>query len=314
MTVRDSVLEIFEKNKGKTLSGEELAKSLNVSRASVWKAVQSLRSEGYPIVASTNRGYTFMENDILSPAGIATFLQGEWHIRVLDSVDSTNIEARRMAHGRAPDKTVVAAEKQTGGKGRRGKSFYSPPGTGLYFSVLLRPRMTLIDATQVTCRVAVAVARAIQKFTEIYVQIKWVNDIYIGGKKVCGILSEAASDLESGNVEFIVVGIGVNVATQEFPEELKAVAASIPGKVNRNQLLAEILNEMDTVLAEDCMEEYKQRSCVLGRQIEIIYADRKETATAVDIDREGRLVVRDSFGNLKLLCSGEISIKIEQYT
>lgn len=310
MTVRDSVLEIFEKNKGKTLSGEELAKSLGVSRASVWKAVRSLRSEGYPVFASTNRGYTFMENDILSPAGTGTFLQGEWQLHVLDSVDSTNAEARRLAQSGATDKTVVAAEKQTGGKGRQGKTFFSPPGTGLYFSVLLRPKMTLADATQVTCRVAVAVARAIQKFTEKTVQIKWVNDIYIDGKKVCGILSEAASDLESGNVEFIVIGIGVNVATQDFPEELKPIAASIPGRVNRNQLLAEILNQMDNTLAEDCMEEYKKRSCVLGRQIEIIYADRKEAATAVDIDREGRLVVRDSFGNLKLLCSGEISIKI----
>lgn len=314
MTVRDSVLAMFEKNKGKTLSGEELAKILGVSRASVWKAVQSLRSEGYPVFASTNRGYTFMENDILSPAGISPYMQEKWHLHVLDSVDSTNIEVRRMAQAGAPDKTVVAAEKQTGGKGRRGKTFYSPPGTGLYFSVLLRPQMTLIDATQVTCRVAVAVSRAIQKYTDEPVQIKWVNDIYIGGKKVCGILSEAASDLESGNVEFIVVGIGVNVATQEFPEEIRKIATSIPGNVNRNQLLAEILNQMDTLFTEDCMEEYKKRSCVLGRQIEIIYANSRETATAVDIDREGRLVVRDSFGNLKLLYSGEISIKIEEYT
>lgn len=313
MTVRDSVLEIFEKNKGKNLSGEEIAKSLGVSRASVWKAVQSLRSEGYPVIASTNRGYTFMENDILSSAGINTFLQGKWHIRVLESVDSTNSEVRRLAQGGAPDKTVVAAEKQTGGKGRRGKSFFSPPGTGLYFSALLRPRMSLTDATQVTCRVAVAVARAIQKFTSEPVRIKWVNDIYIGEKKVCGILSEAASDLESGNVEFIVVGIGVNVATRDFPEELKTIAASIPGKANRNQLMAEILNEMERTLSEDCMEEYKKRSCVLGRRIEIIYTDKKEAATAVDIDREGRLLVRDSYGNLKLLCSGEISIKMDPY-
>jgi BirA family biotin operon repressor/biotin-[acetyl-CoA-carboxylase] ligase len=310
MTVRDFVLEIFEKNKGKTLSGEELAKLLGVSRASVWKAVQTLREEGYPIFASTNKGYTFMENDILSVAGVSTFLKGEWRIHVHDSVDSTNTEVRRLAQSRAPDRTVVAAEMQTGGKGRRGKLFFSPPGTGLYFSVLLRPKMTLADATIVTCRTAVAVARAIQKFTGDLVQIKWVNDIYIEGKKVCGILSEAASDLESGHVEYIVVGIGVNVSTRDFPEELKAIAASVPGKVNRNRLMAEILNEMDTALAEDCMEEYKKRSCVLGRQIEIIHMDRREMATAVDIDGEGRLVVRDSFGNLKLLCSGEISIKI----
>ncbi len=310
MTVRDAILEIFERNKGKTLSGEELAQSLDVSRASVWKAVHSLREDGYPIFASTNRGYTFMENDILSPAGIGAFLQGEWHLHVMDSVDSTNTEVRRLAQGGAPDRTVVAAEMQTGGKGRRGKTFYSPPGTGLYFSLLLRPKMTLTDATQVTCRVAVAVARAVQEYTPEPVQIKWVNDIYIEGKKICGILSEAASDLESGNVEFIVVGIGINVATRDFPEELKAIAASIPGNLNRNQLLAAVLNELDKALTEDCMEEYKKRSCVLGRQIEIIYADRKESAWAVDIDREGRLIIRDTFGNLKLLCSGEISIKI----
>lgn len=310
MTVRKKVLAIFENNKGKTLSGEEIARDLSCSRASVWKAVRALREEGYRIEGATNRGYTFYENDILSAEGAGPYLAGDWKISVLEMVDSTNDEVRRRAQAGAPDRTVVAAERQTGGKGRRGKAFYSPPGTGLYFSVLLRPKMSLADATLVTCRVAVAVARAIEKYSNEKAQIKWVNDIYINGKKVCGILSEAASDLESGAVEYIVVGIGVNVSTRDFPEELKEIATCVPGSVNRNELLAGILNELDTALTRDVMDEYKERSCVVGRMIEIIHPDGRETAAAVDIDAAGRLIVRDAQGKRKALHSGEISIKI----
>jgi BirA family transcriptional regulator, biotin operon repressor / biotin---[acetyl-CoA-carboxylase] ligase len=310
MSVRDSILELLEKNKGRAISGEELAGMLGVSRASVWKAVQSLREEGYPVVGAPNRGYTLQENDILSAAGAAPFLKGAWQIVVLDCVDSTNAEMRRRAQGGAQDRTVVAANAQTEGRGRRGKTFFSPRGTGLYFSALLRPKMNLRDASQITCRVAVAVARAIEKLAGASAQIKWVNDIYINGRKVCGILSEAASELESGGLEYIVVGIGINVSTRDFPADLKEIASSIPQGVNRSELLAEVLNQIDICLDADCMAEYKSRSCVLGKTIEIIYTDRKEPATALDIDSEGRLLVRDSFGNLKLLCSGEISVKI----
>jgi BirA family biotin operon repressor/biotin-[acetyl-CoA-carboxylase] ligase len=310
MTVRKKVLMIFENNKGKTLSGEEIARDLDCSRASVWKAVRALRAEGYPIESATNRGYTFLKNDILSAEGVKPYLKQAWHISVMESVDSTNDEARRRAQTGAPDHTVVAAERQTGGKGRRGKSFYSPRGSGLYMSVLIRPKINLTDATLVTCRVAVAVARAVEKYTDEDVQIKWVNDIYIGGKKICGILSEAASDLESGEVEYIVVGIGVNVSTRDFPAELRAVAGALPEGVNRNELMAGILNELDQVLFADVMEEYKKRSCVIGRMIEVIHPDKRETVAAVDIDGEGHLIVRDSMGRLKALHSGEISIKI----
>jgi len=310
MTVQKKVLQIFEENKGKTLSGEEIAREIGCSRASVWKAVRALRAEGYSVESATNRGYTFFENDILSAEGAGAHLLGGWQIVVLESVDSTNEEARRRAQAGAPDRTVIAAERQTGGRGRRGKTFFSPRGTGLYFSVLLRPRMTMADAALVTCRVAVAVARALEKYADEAVQIKWVNDIYIGGKKVCGILSEATSDLESGGVEYIVVGIGINVSTRDFPEELKNIAAGLPGNVNRNELLAGILNRLDETLVEDVMDEYKKRSCVIGKAIEIIHPDGAEPALAVDIDSQGHLIVRDMFGKLKVLHSGEISIKI----
>ncbi len=310
MTVRSKVLAIFENNKGKTLSGEEIARTLLCSRASVWKAVKTLREEGYRIEGATNRGYTFSPNDILSAEGAAPYLNTDWKISVMEIVDSTNDEVRRRAQAGAPDRTVVAAERQTGGKGRRGKAFFSPRGTGLYMSLLLRPKMSLADATLVTCSVAVAVARAIEKYSDVYAQIKWVNDVYIDGKKVCGILSEAASDLESGTVEYIVVGIGVNVSTRDFPEEIKEIATSVPGDISRNELMAGILNELDTVLKQDVMDEYKERSCVVGRMIEIIHQDGRETAAAVDIGADGRLIVRDVQGKLKALHSGEISIKL----
>ncbi len=310
MTVQKKVLQIFEKNKGRALSGEVVARDIGCSRASVWKAVKSLRAEGYLIDSVTNKGYTFYENDILSAEGTAAYLQGGWQVSVMESVDSTNEEVRRRAQAGAPDRTVVAAESQTGGKGRRGKSFFSPRGTGLYMSALLRSKMNLADATLITCRVAVAVARAVDRLSGSIAQIKWVNDIYVDGKKVCGILSEAASDLESGAVEFVVVGIGVNISTHDFPKEIKAVAGALPHNVNRNELLAEILNQLGRTLEEEIMEEYKNRSCVIGEEIEIVHPDGRESATAVDIDGEGRLIVRDAYGNLKALHSGEISIKV----
>lgn len=211
MTLKDKIIELLDFNRGAYLSGEEIAAMLNVTRASVWKAVKSLQKEGYEISAVTNKGYCLSEyTDILSLPGISKYLSteaGELCIEVHKKVDSTNTMMRQRAVSGSAEGCVIIAGEQTNGRGRFGRSFYSPSDTGIYMSLLLRPTLTTDNSVLITTSAAVAVCEAIEKILSKTPQIKWVNDIYIDGKKVCGILTEASLGLESGMLEYVVLGI-----------------------------------------------------------------------------------------------------------
>ncbi|MDO4396216.1 MAG: biotin--[acetyl-CoA-carboxylase] ligase [Clostridia bacterium] len=226
---RDQLLELFEKNKGSYFSGEEIAEKLGISRTAVWKAVQSLKNEGYKIEAVRNKGYSLAtDTDILSAQGIEKYLRdavgvgdeagagrngnAKVTLNVLSEVDSTNVVAREKATAGAPDGYTVVAGSQTKGRGRMGRAFYSPAGTGVYMSLVLRPKnFSPQNAVKLTTMAAVAVCRAIEKVSGEKAEIKWVNDVYVRGKKVCGILREASFNLEDGSLEYAVLGIGINV-------------------------------------------------------------------------------------------------------
>lgn len=324
MSVKESVLKILEENRETSISGEELAKYLSVSRAAVWKAINALRGEGYNITAVTNRGYQLTkDNDLLSAEGIKIFLNPKYnenYIRVYKTIDSTNQEAKKLLmDDDIPHGTVLLSEEQTAGRGRFQRKFFSPSNNGIYMSVILRPNIELSKAIHITTSAAVSVCRAIENLTNKRPKIKWVNDIFLDEKKICGILTEASGNFESGRVENVVVGIGINFKTKEadFPDDIKDVAGSIfegeEPNITRNQLVAEILNELlymcDNLEDKSIMQEYKVLSFVLGKKVSFLKNNRLNKAKAVDISDEGALVVQYENGDLDYLNSGEISIK-----
>ena len=333
MSTKGNVLKALEENKGTTVSGEELATLLNRSRAAIWKAIQELRKEGYHIDAITNKGYCLsQDSDMLSVEGILPYLSDSTaadRIHVFKQLESTNLTAKRMALDGAPAETVVIAEEQTKGKGRMGRSFYSPSGSGIYMSFILAPRFDTAKSVLITTAASVAVCKAIEKVTGISCQIKWVNDVYMNEKKICGILTEAVTDFESGRIHYIVLGIGINYSTSKtaFPKELSGIAGSLyegatEDHISRNRLIAETINQVfavnERLESREFISEYKARSFVLGKEIRIIPTigpdaernfDEGIPATVMDIDGDGGLVVKYQDGTVSTLNSGEISIR-----
>lgn len=333
MSTKGNVLKALEENKGVSVSGEELASRLGISRAAVWKAIQELRKEGYRVNAITNKGYSLaQDSDVLSAEGIIPYVNVPGmadRIHVFRSVDSTNLTAKKMALDGAPAGTVVIAEEQTKGRGRMGRSFYSPPEGGIYMTFILKPRFDPAKSVLITTAASVAVCKAIESVTGISCMIKWVNDIYLDGKKICGILTEAVTDFESGHIDYIVLGIGINYSTDRsvFPKELSGVAGSLfesvpEDGVTRNRLIAEVINQVldvnEKLETREFVEDYKRHSFVLGKEILVIPTAGLSRggnpsagipATALDIDEDGGLVVRYRDGSEQTLNSGEISIR-----
>ncbi len=323
MTVQDHLRELLESNKDVFFSGEEIARKLGVSRNAVWKAIKSLQSNGYPIGAVPNKGYCLSStSDVLSESGIRQYLRGEAQslsLNVYDSVSSTNIVLRELANNGAPEGTVVVAASQTGGRGRKGRSFYSPEGTGVYISILLKPDIAAVDATLITTTAAVAVCDAVETVSDRKPEIKWVNDVFIDGKKICGILTEASLSMESGRIEYAVLGTGINVYTPEggFPQEIQTIAGSVfarPQPDAKNRLIAEYLNSFlpryRDLGGKDTIAEYQRRSFVVGRTITVISGAAETPAKALGVDDHCRLLVEYADGTRATLSSGEISIRI----
>lgn len=322
MSIKEDVLAELEKNKGVHISGSELAIRLGVSRNAVWKSIKQLEKQGYEIEAVTNKGYCLLvSNDILSRQSIEKYLKVEnITIETYDSVGSTNSILREKADEDAPEWTVIIANEQTKGRGRMGRFFYSPKDTGIYMSVLLRPKISAYKSINITTCAAVAVARAIENDTEIKADIKWVNDIYVGDKKVCGILTEATTDIEDGTLKYVILGIGINVfpPEEEFPEEIKSIATSVFDKKITDRdykagIVAGIINNLSELYRDiesaSFYDEYKERSFILGKKIYIIRKDGNEEALAVGLDKEFGLIVEKKDGTRQHLNSGEVSVR-----
>ena len=247
-SVKVRLFKLLQASKDHYISGADLARNLMVSRNAIWKAVESLRTEGYDISAITNKGYRMnCGSDVFSQTGIAGYIKTSdvFRVELRKSVTSTNTILREMATKGAPECLVLVAEEQTAGKGRQGRSFHSPADYGVYFSILLRPDSIASEAAAlITSAAAVATAQAIEEVVGVKVGIKWVNDLFMDGKKVCGILTEAVTDLKSGSIGWVVIGIGVNVTTAGFPAELSEIAGSIGVLGIRNQLAAAIIDEL----------------------------------------------------------------------
>jgi BirA family biotin operon repressor/biotin-[acetyl-CoA-carboxylase] ligase len=324
MTTKKRILALLENNRGQSISGEYMAEQFNISRNAVWKAIKSLKNNGYKIKAATNKGYCLCDdNDILSVQGIVPFLENKEaadKIFVYPSLESTNKTAKERAISEAEHGTIIISDCQTAGKGRYERKFFSPPAHGIYMSFILRPAHVGFNApTLITSFAAVSVCKAIEAITDKTPKIKWVNDILIDDKKICGILTEAVTDFESGHIQWVVVGIGINFKTpaSDFPEDLRHIAGAIfpdgDATTTRNHLMGEVINRIMTLdnqySDKEMLAEYKKRLMVLGKRITVTGTERPYEATAVDIDEMGRLVIKKNNGEMLALSSGEVSIK-----
>ena len=326
MTTKEKLLALLEDSKGTFFSGEEIARTLQVSRAAVWKAVNALREDGYTIDAVTNKGYRLSpDSDILSPQGIRRFLKPEYrglNLTVLSTVPSTNALVREKANQGCPEGCVIVACEQTAGRGRYGRQFFSPVDSGVYLSLLLRP--TAYSPQQATCLTAAAAAamcQAIEAVTGQQPGIKWVNDIFLHGKKVCGILTEAAVGLETGALNYMVLGAGVNLypPVKGFPEEIQPIAGSVLERScpeAKNRLVGEFLNRFwDFYSHPECrayLEDYRARSLAIGRNVTVLSAGKAVSAYAYGIDDDFRLLVRYENGDTEALSYGEIRIQLDE--
>ncbi len=278
MTSKEKVLEFLESNKDSYISGEAMAKAIGLSRNAIWKAINELRKAGYSIDAVSNKGYMLSQkNDILSSAGIYSYLTNEAKsifvnqedmLRIYDTTISTNRLAKEQAIAGAKHGTVILSKEQSEGRGRLDHSFFSPNG-GIYMSIIMTPNhLPFSDPKSITAFTGVSVCDAINELTGINPKIKPVNDLFVDGKKICGILVESGAEFETGHLQWIVIGIGINFDSDimTFPEELREVVGSLfaPGQatITKNQLAATIISKLlaiDSCVPADIINEYNNR-------------------------------------------------------
>lgn len=308
------------------ISGEKISEELGITRSAVHLAVKALRQEGYQISSSTNKGYLLEEEetlDHLTSGELMAILPASRleNVVCLDTTGSTNDELRKMAFEGAPSGTVVVANEQLSGRGRRGRTFTSPKNTGIYFSILFRPNCAPPECTTITAWTAVAVTEAIYQVTGVYPSIKWVNDLFMNHKKICGILTEMSVENESGHVQHIIIGIGINANHQisDFPEELQDLASSIYAetgqKVNRAKLTAALICELDKMFenwpaaSEAYLDAYRKYNLTTKEDMAIVSGDERIPITVLGINEDFSLKVQHKDGSVENLFSGEVSVK-----
>ena len=319
---KERLVRMLAENRGSYLSGSRIAEQLGITRAAVWKQIRSLMAEGYEIDAVTNRGYCLGDrSDVITKEGLLAALGPEgarYTLEVHDSITSTNTVLKERAES-LTDWYVIVSGRQTAGRGRIGRSFYSPEATGIYLSVLLRPDLPAEQSVRITTAAAVAACRAIEETTDRTPGIKWVNDVFVEGRKVCGILTEGSLNLETGGLDWVVMGIGFNVYEPEggFPEEIREIAGPVAAERAgdlRVHLAGSFLRHFgkvcDSLAEASFAEEYRKRSIVTGQNILVLRNGQEIPAFAEDIDGECRLRVRYADGREELLSSGEVSIRL----
>ena len=329
MKTKEAVLLYLQEHTGEPISGEIMALALNKSRTSIWKAIQSLKKEGYSIESSTNKGYTLSQNnDVLSEQQINQELIQQhhpidWNIQTMESTTSTNDLAKIYANHNSTTPAIFISEEQTAGRGRLGRTFVSPSKTGLYISLCLFPTIALEDLSLITCATAVACIETLEQLTGKSLNIKWVNDLFYQDKKVGGILTEVISDFESQQVQSLIVGMGINLidSPQSFPEELHSIVGSIfsskkeydNSSFNRNHFIAQFLEKWtfyyQNLSKRNFIESYKEHSNVISKFVNVFEGNQTYSAYAKDIDENGHLIIEKEDKSLHALSYGEVSIR-----
>lgn len=319
--LRSKLLKLLKENKGEYISGQKLSEQLNVSRTAIWKHINELKNEGYQIEAHHKLGYMLVsEPDLLIYEEVSPYLTtnfiGKNYIHKL-VIDSTNNFAKEMA-SKVPDGTVIIAEEQTAGRGRLGRSWISQKGCGIWMSIILKPNIQPQEAINLTQVAAISVVKAIEEVFHVESKIKWPNDIILNNKKVCGILTEMSSEIDK--INYVIIGIGVNVNCDNFPEELKGKATSLyletNSKVDRKKLTASILNNLEFYYNAYLQKGFEyirpiciEKSITIGRQIKVIANEGEIEGKAVTIDNNGSLVVETKEGKRLSIMSGDVSVR-----
>lgn len=321
--MKEKILRMLKETEG-YVSGQEICELLGVSRTAVWKNINQLKEEGYEIEAVQNRGYILKQTaDSLSEFEIKSEINGcEWFagdIYFYHEIGSTNDECKKLAEEGAKHGTLVVAEKQTKGKGRRGRSWESPKGTGIWMTLLLRPDIEPYNSSGLTLVTAMAINKAVQEITGLDAKIKWPNDIVVNGKKVTGILTEMSAQPEM--INYIVIGIGINVNTEEFPEDIAKTASSLKiesGKtIKRSSIIALFGKYFEQYYAKYIktqdmsflIDEYNKELINVDRQIKVLAKENSYTGIAKGINRHGELIVETENKELKNVVAGEVSVR-----
>lgn len=319
--MKAEILKMLRETDG-YVSGQELCNKFGVSRTAVWKAINQLKENGYEIEAVQNKGYHLLSApDVMDQTELESIHATEWagcEIYYFDSIDSTNTKAKELAEEGHPSGTLVVADRQTAGKGRRGRSWESPSGIGIFMTLMLKPEINPNHASMLTLVAAMATTRAIRRVTGVPAMIKWPNDIVMNGKKVCGILTEMSAQFDY--INHIVIGIGINVHNEDFPEEIAQTASSIyleSGQhIHRASLIEAFLEEFEDVYAEylktedmeGLMKEYDSMLVNRGRQVRVLDPKEPFEGKAMGITKKGELIV-DTWESRKLVSSGEVSVR-----
>lgn len=320
--MKDEILSVLKESRD-YVSGEELCRKLGVSRTAVWKAVNGLKEKGYVIESVRNRGYRLVDTpDVLLGEEIKSILDTKWiahDILYFESIDSTNNEIKRRAEAGAKEGLLAIAECQTAGRGRRGRTWESPAGTGIWMSFLLKPDISPEKAPMITLIAAMACAKAVNSVTGLKAGIKWPNDIVINGKKVTGILTEMSAEPDC--VSYVVVGIGINANMTVFPEDISATATSIAiesgHKVSRSAVVAGFFRYFERyyeIFIKDgnlssLRKEYESELVNMNKQVAVITPGGELRRKAVGINDEGELLVEDDDKVVTAVRSGEVSVR-----
>lgn len=321
--LKTKILRMLKTSDG-YVSGQVLCDTFGVSRTAVWKVIHQLKEEGYEIEAASKKGYCMIGvPDILSKEEIESQMETKWAGRIaayFDEVDSTNTKAKFLAEEGAVHGTLVVAEQQNAGKGRRGRSWNSQKGSGIWMTLILKPDILPQSASMITLIAALAIAKSVKKQYALDAKIKWPNDIVVNGKKICGILTEMSSDMES--INHIVIGIGINANTKTFPEDIQDRATSISIEkeneiINRSSLIADIMKEMEGLLdiffekenLAFMKEEYESYLINIDRKVRILEPKSEYTGISLGIGNNGDLIVKLEDGTIKEVMSGEVSVR-----
>lgn len=320
--MRNEILDYFRKADGNFVSGQQISKDLHVSRTAIWKHINVLKERGYIFESSTRKGYRLIyAPNLLTPLEIDSALHTETfgrHVVYLESTQSTNEEAKKIAREGAEEGTIVVAEEQITGHGRLARGFYSPFAKGIWFSLILRPKFFPMEASKCTLLAAVGVCRGIRRMGLADAGIKWPNDILVHGKKLVGILTLMSASMEK--IDYIIMGIGINtgIKKNEFPEDFREGATSFLNEginVPRKDLLAAILGELEKEYSiaqnegfDKVLDDWRALSVTLGQEVRVIFGDDSYTGKAVDIDRDGCLLVNTG-SEVKRVIAGDVSIR-----
>lgn len=305
------------------ISGQELCSRFGVSRTAVWKVMNQLKEEGYIIEAVQNKGYRLVENpDVLSASELKSRIRNSWagnNIYYYEETGSTNMDAKRLAEEGAPHGTIVVADKQNAGRGRRGRTWESPAGKDIYFTILLKPGFTPDKAAGLTLVMALSVTQAVERICHIDAAIKWPNDVVVNGRKICGILTEM--NVETDYIQYVVIGVGINVNQEKMPEVIADTATSLwlerGEKTGRAELLEVVLRQLEenyekyekSLSLEDLLEEYNAHLVNLDRQVRVLDPKGEWEGTARGINKQGELLVEDESGKIIEVYAGEVSVR-----